>query len=147
MLVAYCRLCGHCCSLAEGGCLLSQFHFTRCHYFLGNVACQNLPPYENFREPFGLPNILVKVPRPQSWSPKYIWWRSVLYAHSFYCLLITELSNSSFWVRQNPYVVLWNPLKFSCHSDLYQETWAMLLNCSGFKEGEVKISADLRNFH
>ena len=33
MLVAYCRLCRHCRNLAKGGCLLSRFHFTRCHYF------------------------------------------------------------------------------------------------------------------
>ena len=43
MLVAYCRLCRHCRNLAEGGCLLSLFHFTRCCSFLGHVACQNLP--------------------------------------------------------------------------------------------------------
>ena len=43
MLVAYCRLCHHCRNLAEGGCLLSRFHFTRCRYFLGHVACWNLP--------------------------------------------------------------------------------------------------------
>ena len=43
MLVAYCRLCLHGCNLAEGGCLLSWFHFTHCHYFLGYVACRNLP--------------------------------------------------------------------------------------------------------
>ena len=43
MLVAYCQLCRHCRNLAEGGCLLSRFHFTRCRYFLGHVACQNLP--------------------------------------------------------------------------------------------------------
>ena len=43
MLVAYCRLCCHCRNLAEGGCLLSQFHFTRCRYFLGHIACRNLP--------------------------------------------------------------------------------------------------------
>ena len=35
MLVAYRRLCHHCHNLAEGGCLLSRFHFTRCHYFFG----------------------------------------------------------------------------------------------------------------
>ena len=29
--------------LAEGGCLLSRFHFTRCRYFLSHVACRNLP--------------------------------------------------------------------------------------------------------
>ena len=43
MLVAYCRLCRHCRNLAEGACLLSIFHFTRCYSFLGHVACQNLP--------------------------------------------------------------------------------------------------------
>ena len=43
MLVAYCRLCCHCHNLAEGGCFLSRFHFTRCRYFLGHVACRNLP--------------------------------------------------------------------------------------------------------
>ena len=43
MLVAYCQLCRHCRNLAEGGCLLSRFHFTRCRCFLGHVACQNLP--------------------------------------------------------------------------------------------------------
>ena len=43
MLVTYCRLCRHCRNLAEGGCLLSRFHFTRCRYFMGHVACRNLP--------------------------------------------------------------------------------------------------------
>ena len=34
-----------CCNLAEGGSLLSrfQFQFMRCCYFLGHVACRNLP--------------------------------------------------------------------------------------------------------
>ena len=41
--VAYSRLCGHCRNLAEGGCRLSQFHFRLCRYFLGHVACRNLP--------------------------------------------------------------------------------------------------------
>ena len=41
--LTYCRLCRHCRNLAEGGCLLSRFHFTRCRYFLGHVACRNLP--------------------------------------------------------------------------------------------------------
>ena len=43
MLLAYCRLCPHCHNLAEGGCLLLRFHFTRCPYFLGHVTCWNLP--------------------------------------------------------------------------------------------------------
>ena len=43
MLVAYCQLCHQCCNLAEGGCLLSRLHFMRCCYFLGHVACRNLP--------------------------------------------------------------------------------------------------------
>ena len=30
-------------SLAEGDCLLLRFHFTHCRYFLGHVACRNLP--------------------------------------------------------------------------------------------------------
>ena len=37
------RPCRHCCNLAKGGCLLSRFHFMRCHYFLGHVSCRNLP--------------------------------------------------------------------------------------------------------
>ena len=41
--VAYSRLCGHCRSLAEGGCRLSRFHFRLCRYFLGHVACRNFP--------------------------------------------------------------------------------------------------------
>ena len=40
---SYCQLCRHYRNLAEGGCLLSRFHFWRCRYFLGHVACQNLP--------------------------------------------------------------------------------------------------------
>ena len=43
MLVTYCRLCRHCRNLAEGGCLLSWFHFTSCLYCLGHVTCWNLP--------------------------------------------------------------------------------------------------------
>ena len=49
MLVTYC----HCCNLAEGGCLLSRFHFTCCRYFLGHVTCWNLPwqgPIKSFDE-------------------------------------------------------------------------------------------------
>ena len=42
--VAYSWLCHHCCNLAEGGCPLLPFHFyTLCQYFLGHVACRNLP--------------------------------------------------------------------------------------------------------
>ena len=40
MLAAYCRLYHHCRNLAEGGCLLSRFHFTCCRYVLGHVACR-----------------------------------------------------------------------------------------------------------
>ena len=43
MLVADCQLCHHCRNLAEEGCLLSRFHFMHCRYFLGHVACWNLP--------------------------------------------------------------------------------------------------------
>ena len=41
--VAYSRLCRHCPNLAAGGCRLSPFHFRLCRYFLGHVACRNLP--------------------------------------------------------------------------------------------------------
>ena len=41
--VAHSRLCRHCRNLAEGGCRLSRFHFRLCRYFLGHVACRNLP--------------------------------------------------------------------------------------------------------
>ena len=40
--VAYSRLYRHCRYLAEGGCLVSRFHFRLCRYFLGHVACRNL---------------------------------------------------------------------------------------------------------
>ena len=40
LIVAFCR---HCRNLAEGGCLLLRFHFTCCRYFMGQVACRNLP--------------------------------------------------------------------------------------------------------
>ena len=47
LLFGLCRLSEftrrHCHNLAEGGCLLSWFHFTRCRYFLGYVASRNLP--------------------------------------------------------------------------------------------------------
>ena len=41
--VAYSRLCRHCRNLAAGGCRLSPFHLRLCRYFLGHVACRNLP--------------------------------------------------------------------------------------------------------
>ena len=43
MPVTYCRLYRFCRNLAKGGCVLSRFHFTRCRYFWGHVACWNLP--------------------------------------------------------------------------------------------------------
>ena len=33
----------HCRSFVEKSCLLSRIYFMRCRYFLGNVACRNLP--------------------------------------------------------------------------------------------------------
>ena len=38
---------------------------------------------ENFREPFGLPNIPAGVPKPPIWTPEYNG-RSILYAHESY---------------------------------------------------------------
>ena len=42
-VVANSWLCCHCRNLAGGSCLLSPFHFKLCRYFLGHVACRNLP--------------------------------------------------------------------------------------------------------
>ena len=39
-LVAYCRLCRHCCNLAKGGCLISLYALS---LLLGHVSCRNLP--------------------------------------------------------------------------------------------------------
>ena len=56
--IAYSRLCRHCRNLAEGGCLLSRFILTLCRYFLGHVACRNLPWQGLFNiTSINLPNI------------------------------------------------------------------------------------------
>ena len=52
-----------------------------------------------------------------------------------------------FRYNKNLHIILWNPSKFFRHSDSKWETWAMLLNCLGFKEGKRNISTSLRNFH
>ena len=51
---------------AEGGCLLSRFHFTRCRYFLGHVACRNLP-WQGLKKPSNL--IPVKSSSPSTLIP------------------------------------------------------------------------------
>ena len=43
LFVTYSQRCRHFHSLAERGCPFSPFHFTLFRYFLGHVACQNLP--------------------------------------------------------------------------------------------------------
>ena len=40
--VASSRLCRHCRNLAEGGCLLTQFHFTLCRDFFGSCCLLDL---------------------------------------------------------------------------------------------------------
>ena len=42
-LIAHSRRWRHCLNFAGKGCLFSEFHFMRCRYFLGHVACRNLP--------------------------------------------------------------------------------------------------------
>ena len=95
-------------------------------------------PNKNFGEPFGLPSIPAGVPRPLKLVARVhlirkhfvrtriwlAWWspNPVILAFGF---------------DKNPHVVLWNPSKFLCHSDLKPETWVMLPNCLGFKEGKV----------
>ena len=83
-------------------------------------------PNKNFGEPFGLPSIPAGVPRPLKLVARVhlirkhfvrtriwlAWWspNPVILAFGF---------------DKNPHVVLWNPSKFLCHSDLKPETWAM----------------------
>ena len=99
---------------------------------------------ENFREPFGLPSILVKVPRPQSWPPEWKFRGARIpagvprplklvarvhlvrkYFVRTWILLACWSPNSvilAFGFDKNSHVVLWNSSKFSCHWDLKQET-------------------------
>ena len=92
---------------------------------------------ENFREPFGLPSILAKAPRPQSWSPeqkfqgalrapKHSTWGAqgsklvarVHLTRKYFVRTLILLAcwspNSlilAFGCDKNPHVVLWNPSK------------------------------------
>ena len=45
---------------------------SRCEMLIGrdDISNARLCSKENFREPFGLPIILAKAPRPQTWSPE-----------------------------------------------------------------------------
>ena len=96
-------------------------------------------PNKNFREPYGLPSIPAGVPRPLKLVADVH-----LMGKYFVCtriLLPCWSPNSiflAFGFDKNPHVFLWNPSKFSCHSDLKPETWAMPPNCLGFKERKVK---------
>ena len=96
-------------------------------------------PNKNFREPYGLPSIPAGVPRPLKLVADVH-----LMGKYFVCtriLLPCWSPNSvflAFGFDKNAHVFLWNPSKFSCHSDLKPETWAMPLNCLGFKEGKAK---------
>ena len=128
---------------------------------------------ENFREPLGLPSILAKVPRPQSWSPKSKFRGFRTPRHSCWgaqaskLVVQVHLMMKKYFVRtlillacwspnlvilgfrydKNLHIILWNPSKFFRHSDSKWETCAMLRNCLGFKEGKVNISTGLHNFH
>ena len=96
-------------------------------------------PNKNFGEPFGLPSIPAGVPRPLKLVAQVHLMRK--YFERTRILLVCWSPNSvilAFGFDKNPLVVLWNPSKFSCHSDLKPETWAMPPNCLGFKERKVK---------
>ena len=96
-------------------------------------------PNKNFGEPFGLPSIPAGVPRPLKLVARVHLIRK--YFVRARILLAWWSPNSlilAFRFDKNPHVVLWNPSKFSCHSDLKPETWAMPPNCLGFKERKVK---------
>ena len=96
-------------------------------------------PNKNFGEPFGLPSIPAGVPWPLKLVTQVHLMRK--YFEHTRILLVCWSPNSvilAFGFDKNPLVVLWNPSKFSCHSDLKPETWAMPPNCLGFKERKVK---------
>ena len=85
-------------------------------------------PNKNFGEPFGLPSIPAGVPRPLKLVARVHLMRK--YFVRTRILLACWSPNSvilAFGFDKNPHVVLWNPSKFLCHSDLKPETWAMRL--------------------
>ena len=67
---------------------------------------------ENFGEPFGLPSILARVPRPLKLVARVHLMRKYFFMHTNLTgLLITKLGNFSFWVRQKPACCLMKPIK------------------------------------
>jgi len=102
MLVIYCRLCRHCRNLAEGGCLLSRFHFTRCRYFLDHDACQNLPwqGLNNYISVICSRSWVTHFGRLHSWQDQHI----SIYHHisSYWCRVANLCSSCGFAAKISP---------------------------------------------
>ena len=117
-------------------------------FYLSRPGLKVGRPNKNFGEPFGLPSIPAGVPRPLKLVARVHLMRK--YFVRTQILLACWSPNSvilAFGFVKNLHVVLWNPSKFSCHSDFKPKTLAMPPNGSGFKEGKAKISAGLRKLH
>ena len=92
-------------------------------FYLSRPGLKVGRPAKNFREPFGLPSIPAGAPRPLKLVARVHVMRK--YFVRTRILLACWSPNSvilAFGFNQNPHVLLWNPSKFSCHSDLKPET-------------------------
>ena len=92
-------------------------------FYLSRPGLKVGRPAKNFGEPFGLPSIPAGVPRPLKLVARVHVMRK--YFVRTRILLACRSPNSvilAFGFDQNPHVLLWNPSKFSCHSDLKPET-------------------------
>ena len=90
-------------------------------FYLSRPGLNVCRPNKNFGEPFGLPSIPAGVPRPLKLVARVHLMSKYLYARESY----SPSPNSvilAFGFDQNPHDLLWNPSKFSCHSDLKPET-------------------------
>ena len=95
-------------------------------------------PNKNFGEPFGLPSIPAGVPRPLKLVARVHLMRKFCTHMNLTGLLITKLSNFSFWVRQKPACCLMKPIKVFVPFRFKTRNLSNAANCLGFKERKVK---------
>ena len=108
------------------------------HFSLGAQTSKLVARIKISRSPSGSQAFQPGCPGLSSWLPEYIWWNFFLCTRILLACWSPKSAILAFGFDKNPHVVLWNPSKFSCHSDLKPETWAMPPNCLGLKEGKVK---------
>ena len=92
-------------------------------FYLSRPGLKVGRPAKNFGEPVGLPSIPAGAPRPLKLVARVHVMRK--YFVRTRILLACWSPNSvilAFGFDQNPHVLLWNPSKFLCHSDLKPET-------------------------